>query len=92
MTDTEIAQKAKLKPIAQIAASLGIKGRDLELYGDFKAKISLEALKGAGKTKSKYVVITGITPTHLGEGKTTIQRTVKTTACPGVTSPGSPLR
>ncbi|MCX5677641.1 MAG: formate--tetrahydrofolate ligase [Candidatus Omnitrophica bacterium] len=70
MTDTEIAQKAKLKPIVQIAASLGIKRGDLELYGDFKAKISLEALKGAGKSKSKYVVITGITPTHLGEGKT----------------------
>lgn len=70
MTDTEIAQKAKLKPIAQIAASLGIPGKYLELYGDFKAKISLDALNGAGKAKSKYVVVTGITPTHLGEGKT----------------------
>ena len=52
MTDTEIAQKAKLKPIAQIAASLGIKRKDLELYGDFKAKISLETLKGVGKQKA----------------------------------------
>jgi len=70
MTDTEIAQIAKLKPITQIAASLGISRKHLELYGDFKAKISLEALKKARKPKSKYVVVAGITPTHLGEGKT----------------------
>lgn len=70
MIDNEIAQKAKLKHITNIAASLGISRKHLELYGDFKAKISLDALKKTGKHKSKYVVVTGITPTHLGEGKT----------------------
>ncbi|MFH1189547.1 MAG: formate--tetrahydrofolate ligase [Candidatus Omnitrophota bacterium] len=70
MNDTEIAQKAKLKPIIGIAASLGINRNHLELYGDFKAKISLELLKRPAKAKSKYIVVTGITPTHLGEGKT----------------------
>jgi formate--tetrahydrofolate ligase len=70
MTDNEIAQKAKIKPIVQIAGSLGIPRRYLELYGDFKAKISLDILKKPGKSKSKYIVVTGITPTHLGEGKT----------------------
>ncbi len=70
MTDTEIAQKTKLKSIVQIAASLGIHRNHLELYGDLKAKISLDVLKKVGKTKSKYIVVTGITPTHLGEGKT----------------------
>ncbi len=70
MTDIEIAQKAKLKPITHIAASLGIPKGCLELYGDLKAKISLDLLKKRRKTKGKYVVVTGITPTHLGEGKT----------------------
>jgi len=70
MTDTEIAQKAKLKPIIKIAVSLGIKSDYLELYGGFKAKISLDILKKPGRAKSKYIVVTGMTPTHLGEGKT----------------------
>ena len=59
-----------LKPITQVAAKLGIPRKYLELYGDYKAKISLDILKIPGSRKGKYVVVTGITPTHLGEGKT----------------------
>lgn len=70
MKNLEIAQKARFKPIIKIAESLGIQKRHLELYGDLKAKLSLDLLKKPGKPKSKYVVVTGITPTYLGEGKT----------------------
>jgi len=71
-----------LKPITSIAAKLGIPRKYLELYGDYKAKISLDIIKGPrtirfaqvrdrqGTGKGKYIVVTGITPTHLGEGKT----------------------
>lgn len=70
MRDIQIAQKARLKPITRIAATLGVPRRCLELYGDLKAKISLDLFKKIGKPIGKYVVVTGITPTHLGEGKT----------------------
>ena len=59
-----------IKPIASIAAKLGIPRKNLELFGDYKAKISLDILKKPSSRKGKYVVVTGITPTHLGEGKT----------------------
>ncbi len=59
-----------LKPIISIAAKLGIPRKNLELFGDYKAKISLDILKKSGSRKGKYIVVTGITPTHLGEGKT----------------------
>ena len=59
-----------IKPITSIAAKLGIPRKNLELFGDYKAKISLDILKKPGSLKGKYVVVTGITPTHLGEGKT----------------------
>jgi formyltetrahydrofolate synthetase len=59
-----------MKPIISIAAKLGIPRKNLELFGDYKAKISLDILKKPGSRKGKYVVVTGITPTHLGEGKT----------------------
>jgi len=69
--DHEIARKAKLKPITKIAQVLGLSARYLELYGNYKAKISFDALSKIKKNpKAKYVVVTGITPTHLGEGKT----------------------
>ena len=67
-----IGQKARLKPVIEIAARLGIPRRYLELFGDYEAKVSLDILKKL-KTKRKrarYIVVTGITPTHLGEGKT----------------------
>ncbi|MFA6142832.1 MAG: formate--tetrahydrofolate ligase [Candidatus Omnitrophota bacterium] len=69
-SDIEIAQSATLKPIAQIAARLGISAKYLELYGSYKAKVSLELAKNKTNPKSKYIVVTGITPTHFGEGKT----------------------
>ncbi len=71
LKDYDIARKSRLVPITKVAANIGIDRTYVELYGEFKAKISLDILKGAKKrTKAKYVVVTGITPTHLGEGKT----------------------
>jgi formate--tetrahydrofolate ligase len=60
-----------LKPIHTIAAKLGISRKDLEPYGEYKAKLPLTLLKRARRGgRGKYIVVTGITPTHLGEGKT----------------------
>lgn len=71
-SDIEIAQEAKLKPILQIAAELGIRPDELELYGPFKAKVKLEVLdRLQSRPNGKYVDVTAITPTPLGEGKTT---------------------
>lgn len=71
-SDIEIAQAAKLKPILEIARELGIKENELELYGPYKAKIKLEILDRISKRPDgKYIDVTAITPTPLGEGKTT---------------------
>lgn len=71
LSDIEIAQKATLKPITEIAKSAGILEDELELYGKYKAKISLDILKRlANKPQGKYIDVTAITPTPLGEGKT----------------------
>jgi formyltetrahydrofolate synthetase len=71
-SDIEIAQAGKLKPILQIAEELGIKESELELFGPYKAKIKLEILDRLAKRKNgKYIDVTAITPTPLGEGKTT---------------------
>ena len=63
-----------LKPINSIAARLGVPKKYLEPYGEYKAKLSLDILKGyrgpGTGVRGKYIVVTGITPTHLGEGKT----------------------
>lgn len=68
----EIAQAAKLRPILQIAEYLGIPEEYVEPYGRYKAKVSLEVLDYLqNRPKGKYVVVTAITPTPLGEGKTT---------------------
>ncbi|MFA6321508.1 MAG: formate--tetrahydrofolate ligase [Candidatus Omnitrophota bacterium] len=70
-SDVQIASQAKLKPISSIAASLGIPNKYIEAYGDHKAKVNIDILKGLKQRKTaKYIVVTGITPTHLGEGKT----------------------
>lgn len=70
MTDIEIAQSAKLKPITEIAKSAGIDCDNLELYGKYKAKI--DYMKYADKEqKGKLILVTAITPTPAGEGKTT---------------------
>lgn len=71
-SDLEIARKAELKPLGIIAKESGIPEESLELYGEGAAKIKLDAVDSmANKPKAKYVVVTAITPTPLGEGKTT---------------------
>jgi formyltetrahydrofolate synthetase len=71
-SDIDIAQAGKLKPILQIAQELGIKESELELFGPYKAKIKLEILERLAKRPNgKYIDVTAITPTPLGEGKTT---------------------
>ncbi|MBV6396341.1 MAG: Formate--tetrahydrofolate ligase [Anaerolineales bacterium] len=71
-SDIEIAQAGKLKPILQIANELGIKESEFEFFGPHKAKIKLEILDRIGRRKDgKYIDVTAITPTPLGEGKTT---------------------
>jgi len=68
----EIARRATLKPIAEIAEDIGLPPWVTELHGDHVAKIDLRAISElADKPKAKYVVVTAITPTPLGEGKTT---------------------
>jgi formate--tetrahydrofolate ligase len=71
-SDLEIAREAKLKPLEEIAAGMGIGAHLLEPYGDAVAKIRLEAIeKLDDRPRAKYVLISAITPTPLGEGKTT---------------------
>ena len=70
-TDIDIAQAAEMKPIEEIAAKVGLTRSDLELYGDYKAKIKLDIIaKNKDKPSAKYIDVTAITPTPLGEGKT----------------------
>ena len=70
-SDLAIAQAAKLKPIEKIAKDIGIRRDELELYGDYKAKVKLEILdRLADRPQGKYIDVTAITPTPLGEGKT----------------------
>ena len=72
LTDVEIAQSAKMKPIKEIAQKVGLDEDDLELYGKYKAKISLEAIQKVKNNKDgKLVLVTAINPTPAGEGKTT---------------------
>ncbi len=69
--DLEIAQAARLLPIREIAAQAGLREDELELYGNHKAKVRLDARdRLAGRPNGKYIVVTAITPTPLGEGKT----------------------
>lgn len=70
-SDIEIAQAAKLKPIKDIAASIGLTEDDLDYYGKYKAKVHLDVLKRLqDRPLGKYIDVTAITPTPLGEGKT----------------------
>ena len=70
--DIEIAQEASLKPIVQVAEEMGLLAGELELYGDYKAKIKLDVLERLKDVPDgKYIDVTAITPTPLGEGKTT---------------------
>ena len=70
MTDLEIARKTKLRPIEEIAEQLGIKPEDLELYGKYKAKLPLSFID---RSKfGKLILVSAVTPTPAGEGKTTV--------------------
>ena len=72
LTDVEIAQSAQMKPIKEIAQKVGLDEDDLELYGKYKAKISLEAItKLKNNEDGKLILVTAINPTPAGEGKTT---------------------
>lgn len=72
LTDVEIAQSAQMKPIKEIAQKVGLDEDDLELYGKYKAKISLEAItKLKNNQDGKLILVTAINPTPAGEGKTT---------------------
>ncbi len=71
-SDIEIAQEVELRPILEIADKLGLKMDDLDLYGKYKAKVHLDVLeKFKDRPQGKYVDVTAITPTPLGEGKST---------------------
>ncbi|MBQ7219300.1 MAG: formate--tetrahydrofolate ligase [Ruminococcus sp.] len=70
MTDIEIAQSCEMKPIGQIAEKAGIDEELLEYYGRYKAKLSLDVLKAPEKD-NKLILVTAMTPTPAGEGKTT---------------------
>ena len=70
-SDIEIAQEAKIKPIVDIAKQLNVNEDDLELYGKFKAKLPLKLIDENKIKKSKLILVTAITPTPAGEGKTT---------------------
>lgn len=72
LSDIEIAQKAEMKPIVEIGASLGIPQEDLENYGPYKAKVSLKLTKELEKKPMGHLIlVTAISPTPAGEGKTT---------------------
>lgn len=69
--DIDIAQEAKIKPIVEIADMLGVPRNDLETYGKFKAKIPLHFIDDEKVKNAKLILVTAITPTPAGEGKTT---------------------
>ena len=70
-TDIEIAQSVEMKPITEIAATAGIDDKYLEQYGKYKAKVDPSILKDSSKPDGKLILVTAITPTPAGEGKTT---------------------
>ena len=73
LTDIEIAQKCRMKPITEVAASLGINEDELELYGNYKAKLADSLWQRVRNNKDgKLILVTAINPTPAGEGKTTI--------------------
>ena len=71
LTDIEIAQSCKLHPITKIAESIGVSEEYVETYGKYKAKIDYSLLKNSTKQDGKLILVTAITPTPAGEGKTT---------------------
>ena len=71
LSDIEIAQQCKMQPITEIAKKAGIPADKLEQYGNYKAKIDLSLLKESDAKDGKLILVTAITPTPAGEGKTT---------------------
>ena len=71
LSDIEIAQSAKMQPITEIAKAAGVDEKYIEQYGKYKAKIDLSLLEEEGRQNGKLVLVTAITPTPAGEGKTT---------------------
>ena len=71
LSDIEIAQQCRMLPITAVAESAGIDEAYLEQYGNYKAKVDLSLLKETDKKDGKLVLVTAITPTPAGEGKTT---------------------
>jgi len=73
MTDIEIAQRAKLEKINVIAEKAGLAEEDYEQYGNYKAKVRLDVLKkNSDRKDGKLILVTAITPTPPGEGKSTV--------------------
>lgn len=74
MTDIEIAQKNVMIPVTEVAAKIGLTEKDLDLYGAYKAKINYEKLNSlqASEKKGKLILVTAMTPTAAGEGKSTV--------------------
>ncbi len=70
-SDIEIAQASKIQPIVNIAKQIGIHEDDLELYGRYKAKLPLKLIDEEKVKKGRLILVTAITPTPAGEGKTT---------------------
>lgn len=70
-SDIEIAQATKMKHISEVAEQMGIEIKDLELYGNYKAKLPLNLIDEDKVKKSKLILVTALTPTPAGEGKTT---------------------
>ncbi|MFN9440978.1 MAG: formate--tetrahydrofolate ligase [Planctomycetota bacterium] len=90
LNDLNIARSIPLRPLSEVARIMGLGADDLEMYGNAKAKVKLDLLKHPSTRKpAKYVVVTAITPTPLGEGKTVhtvgisqaLNRIGKRTAC-----------
>lgn len=71
-TDLEIARTAKLRPVADVATDMGISDEYIEHRGTGLAKVRLDALEAMGPERAKYVVVTAMSPTPFGEGKTTV--------------------
>ncbi|MGB1779657.1 MAG: formate--tetrahydrofolate ligase, partial [Longimicrobiales bacterium] len=71
-SDIEIAQEAELRPIQEIAAKIGLGPQDIQPHGHYKAKIPLDVARSSGGSDGKLVLVTGISPTAAGEGKSTV--------------------
>lgn len=74
MTDIEIAQKNVMVPVSEVAAKIGLTEKDLDFYGSYKAKINFEKLNSlqSSEKRGKLVLVTAMTPTAAGEGKSTV--------------------